>query len=302
MASDSFIHKLGILRALPAQTRTQQILYYTGLSNEQAQAVKELTQFGMNIPAVLDYLDTYAVLPEARKEIGETDVNKKWTEWLTAKPSEMGGAESEHIAVQENILGALSNFVDSKIVNPQAHNLPKYYYDPRFRIITAMTRFVAAQTTTVLPNLYKNYLKEGSAGMRYQAFVVIATALMFAAFADALKDELAYEEGVNPFIKGELRRAQRTVYSAGLLGKGESVVSMFSPIYPERKDPSMWDRAKDVSPVLSWGDRAVRGVYNVTSPDGNAKVGTSQIFRSLPVVGSFPAVGRNLAKQITEEE
>jgi hypothetical protein len=122
-----------------------------------------------------------------------------------------------------------------------------------------------------------------------------------AALADALKDELAYEDGINPFIKGELQRAQRTVYSAGLLGKGEAVVNMFSPIYPERKNPSMWDRAKDVSPVLSWGDRAVRGVYNVTSPDGNPKVGTAQIFRSLPVVGSFPAIGQGAAKQLIEE-
>ncbi len=286
MASDSFIHKLSILSQLPSQTRTQQIMYYTGLTNEQAQAVKELTQFGMNIPAVLDFLDAHNVGSDALFA----------TDWLQAQ--DVDATERD---VQENILGALSNFVDSKIVNPQAHNLPKYYYDPRFRILTAMTRFVAAQTTTVLPNLYKNYIKEGSAAMRYQAFATIGTALLFAAFADALKDELSYDDGVNPFIKGELRRAQRTVYSAGLLGKGESVVNMFSPIYPERKNPNMWDRAKDTSPVLSWGDRAVRGVYNVTSPDGNAKVGTAQIFRSLPVVGSFPAIGKGAAKQLTEE-
>ncbi len=286
MASDSFIHKLGILSQLPSQTRTQQILYYTGLTNEQAQAVKELTQFGMNVPAVLDFLDAHNVGSNALFA----------TDWLQAQ--DVDATERD---VQENILGALGNFIDSKIVNPQAHNLPKYYYDPRFRIITAMTRFVAAQTTTVLPNLYKNYIKEGSAAMRYQAFVTIGTALMLAAFADALKDELAYEDGVNPFIRGELQRAQRTVYSAGLLGKGEAVVNMFSPIYPERKNPSLWDRAKDVSPVLSWGDRAVRGVYNVTSPDGNPKVGTAQIFRSLPVVGAFPAIGQGAAKQLTEE-
>jgi len=286
MASDVFIHKLGILSQLPAQTRTEQIRHYTGLSNEQAQAVKELTQFGMNVPAVLDFLDQHSVGTDALLA----------TDWLQAQDID----EAQRY-VQENVLASLGNFVDSKIVNPQPHNLPKYYYDPRFRIITAMTRFVAAQTTTVLPNLYKNYIKEGSAAMRYQAFATIGTALMFAAFADALKDELAYEEGVNPFIKGELRRAQRTVYSAGLLGKGESVVSMFSPLYPERQDPSLWDRAKDSSPVLSWGDRAVRGVYNVTSPDGNTKVGTAQIFRSLPVVGSFPAIGQGIAKQVTED-
>jgi hypothetical protein len=140
----------------------------------------------------------------------------------------------------------------------------------------------------VLPNLYKNYIKDGSAAMRYQAFAVIFSALLFAAMADALKDELAYKDAINPFIKGDMAKAQRTVYSAGLLGKGETAVSMFSPIYPERKDPTLWDRAKDVSPVLSWTDRAVRGVYNVTSPDGKTETGTRQIFKSLPLVGSYP--------------
>jgi hypothetical protein len=292
MASDAVISKLAILGALPAKTRTQQILYYQGLTNEQAQAVKELTQFGMNVPMVLDYLDVRNAAP--------SDVFA--TDWLTETGlSEKDPEQMEQLEVQENILATLSNLVDSKITNPQPHNLPKYYYDPRFRLITAMTRFIAAQTTTVLPNLYKNYIKEGSAAMRYQAFATIFAALMFAAFADALKDELAYDEGVNPFIQGELKRAQRTVYSSSLLGKGEAAVSMFAPLYPERKDPTVWDRAKDVSPVLSWADRAVRGVYNATSPEGKEKTGVQQIVRSLPVVGSYPRVGGIAADALTEE-
>lgn len=296
MAADAFVNKLTVIQAIPDLERSQRLADNENLSNEQYQAVKELTSYGMDVNLVLDYLEAKSQADGI--PMGPADA---MTGEFLNQPFQYGSADT---AVRENILAALGNFVDSKIVNPQPHVLPKYYFDPRFRLVTAMTRFIAAATTTVLPNLYMNYIAKGSAAMRYQAFSVIALALLFAAIADGLKDELKYGEA-NPWIRGEFKRYQRTVGSSGLLGKGEVITNLISPLYPDRKTKFLdspgtyvYDQVKGTSPVVSWADRAVSGMYNVTS--GDQEKGTNQIFRSLPVIGSFPKAARDIAESLNE--
>jgi hypothetical protein len=289
-ALDMVHTKVVLLQMIPRSERARAIATGQGLSNAQGQALKELQSAGMDVQAVLDYLDTDPSF----------DFNSD------TLPQEGADRNTVKEEIRRNLMTTIGNIVDSKVVNPRAFNLPKYYYDPRIRPLVAMTRFIAALTSTILPRLYRDYIMEGSPAMRYQAFSVIVMALAFSALASLLKDELSYGEE-SPYIQGSLKKMQRDIYGSGLLGRFEGVVDAFAPLYPDRKpDPSKdplgytYAALRDASPVLSWGDTLVSGIYNTTT--GNTERGVRQLVRSAPLVGSFPQIAQSAGEQFANKE
>jgi len=131
------------------------------------------------------------------------------------------------------------------------------------------------------------------------------TAVMFSAMANVLKDMLAYGDDDNPYIKSTFKKTQRAVQGSGLLGRLDQVTEAVSPLYPgnktdfvERPISSSWNTFKSAAPPVSWADRAVRAMYNLTS--GDTEKGVKGAIRSAPLVGSFPIVADTAVKAIKE--
>lgn len=250
-----------------------------GLTKGQANALVELQQYGMDVYALMDAIDQSGSQNFFSNEFAEKD------------PDKMSAAMRK---VYDNIQTVLGNFVDARVVNPQPHNIPKYYHNPYLRVFTIMTRFMAAAHAVILPRLYKQYMLSGNAGMTYSSFVTIAGALLMAGLGNILKDQLSYGED-SPYVKGKGKRAQRNLHSSGLLGQFERVTDFISPVYPQSKtniteEPGKWlyEQAKDKSPTFNYAARVGEGAKEIV--EGKVPQGTAKLVRALPVVGSFPIV------------
>jgi hypothetical protein len=260
-----------------------------GLTKGQANALVELQQYGMDVYSLMKAIDQGGSQNFFTNEFAEKDPNKM---------------SDEMRKVYDNVQTVLGNFVDARVVNPQPHNIPKYYHNPYLRVFTIMTRFMAAAHSTILPRLYKQYMLSGNAGMTYSSFVTVAGALLMAGVGNILKDQLSYGEE-SPYVKGKAKRAQRNLHSSGLLGQFERVSDFISPVYPQSKvkiteEPGKWayEKAKDISPTFNYAARVGEGAKEIV--EGKVPQGTAKLIRALPVVGSFPIVSLN-AKELLKD-
>lgn len=302
VGADIISTRLMSLMAIPAAERDYRFNTGTNLSNEQYQGLKELMRYGMNVKETLAALEV-----EMEKNpllTKEKVVENKIEELALGTPHFYGMGDPRQI-LKDNFMTTLRNMVDARVVNPQIGNLPKYYHDPRLRIFTAMTRFIAGMTANILPRLYRDYIKDGNVGMRYQAFVVMSMAVLFAHLANIMKDTLSYGDDDNPYIKSNFKKTQRAIQGAGLLGRLDQVVEGFAPLYPSTntdfvKNPvgSTWNTFKNNAPPVSWADRAVRAMYNIGH--GDTEKGVKGAIRSAPLVGSFPIVADTAVKMMKE--
>lgn len=293
-AADTLVSSLQNLRMLPKDKLMLAMQTGMGLTNDQGHSLRMLQEYGMDVLAVIDFMNSL-------EQMNIDPVKYFSNEDLVNTTHKEG---SMHKYIQDNILTAIANLNDGRIVNPQPHNIPKYYHDPRLRLLTVMTRFMAGLHSSVLPRLYNNYIMNGSAGMRYQAFSVIAMALVFGMLGNELKDLLAYGDD-NPYIKSNVKKAQRTLYSSGILGQYEKVVDTFMPLYPNKspsfsKDPANWtyQTIKGASPVLTWADKPVQAMFDLG--EGKTPEAAQKLVRAAPFVGSFPIIA-NEAKKFLKE-
>jgi len=300
IAADIVRVRLAALQAIPAADRRRRFETGYDLSNEQGQFLKELQGYGMDVEATLSAIDSLSSQIQAGRDPIDDTMNR-----VANRLNDIGGETDPKRILKDNFMTTLRNMVDSRVVNPQMANLPKYYHDPRLRIFTAMTRFIAGMTANQLPRLYKHYIAQGNAGMRYQAFAVMMMAVALASMANILKDILSYGDDENPYIKKTSKKIQRAVQGAGLLGRLDQTVEAFSPLYPHKSpDPTKqpigwaWDAFKSNAPPVSWADRTVRAMYNLAND--NPEKGVKGLIRSAPLVGSFPIVADTAAKMVKE--
>jgi endonuclease YncB( thermonuclease family) len=303
-AGDTVATYLESIRGIPLDD----LMSGNKLTKFQYQALKELQAYGMDVPFVMKYL-----------QYAETDLKDPEVIYGIHVHNNTTGPAGAKDKLTEQFIDELhttiANFVDSKVPNPQYHNIPKYYHDPRFQFITLMTRYIANLQTTVIPKLYQEYIKDGNLGMRYQAFSVMIGALALSALGNVLKDELAYGED-NPYLNGIMKNTQRTIYGSGLLGKGESVIDAVMPLY-ERKGSSMIDAfdpsndrssiagyaygvAKDNMAPISWADRFAKA--GSAASKGDTTRATEQLLRTAPLIGSYPKAAKETAHYLNNPE
>jgi hypothetical protein len=300
VAGDVLTDKFDALGNIPAGQRELALRTGKGLTNEQAGYLKELQSYGFNVPEVLNMIDSLR---------GEAD-HMGFFEAMAAAVDPERTADPKYAAIAKSMHNAIGNFVDAKAVNPQIHNLPRFYQDPRMRVFTAMTRFIATQTAHMLPLLYRDYVARGNAAMRYQAFSVMVGAIMAAAAANVLKDLLAFGDTENPYLKSQRQIAQRALYGSSLLGKAERVVDAVLPLYPERRKGRsdagpieasanwVWENLKDNSPTASW--LAKTGTAAGYIAEGDVPNAARGVARIAPITGSYPIVGDTLRNFLKE--
>jgi hypothetical protein len=284
VAGDTVMGKLQSLMMVPKDKWEGMFQRGEHITNEQAQSLRELEMYGMDVPMMMAAMS---------KADGVNLFNKD------------GSIADAYKPMSENLYTTLGNLVDSRVVNPQAHNLPKYFNDPRLRVITAMGRFMATAHAVVLPRLYRQYLLDGNVGMRYQAFSVIAGALLLGAVANMLKDQLSYGED-SPYINGKRKNIQRTINSSGIIGQYERIVDNVFPIYPQTgakfsNNPALWlgSQVTQASPVLSWATKPVAGAIAIG--EGNTPKGIKSLVRASPLVGSFPQAASYISSLFKKE-
>jgi hypothetical protein len=292
VAADIMNSKFLTLLAIPKGDRAAAFDSGQGMTKEQFQNFKELEAWGVDVPTTVALLDS----------MDGTSVEKMQT---LMSPEQDNVPPGDNMRILRNNLDiGLTNMVNSKITQPSSWNLPKYYHDPRFRIFTTMTRFMATMTANVLPRLYRDYIKNGSVGMRYQAFSAIVSAMILGAIMNALKDELAYGDE-NPYVKSTGKKIQRAISASGALGRLDSAVEFVSPMYPQNsvspvKSPFKYsyNALKDLAPPIGWADKVASGVYRVANDD--VPGGVSKLARAAPIIGSFPIVANELKNKLKE--
>mgnify|MGYP000942413811 CR=1 FL=1 len=298
MAGDILNSKLTSLLAIPKEDRSR--LFQTGvdMTKEQFYSLKEMQSWGIDVEKVLSIMDHMNSTDPATLD--------EMLESIASGSRERLPIDNPVQQLRDELMVGLRNMVDQRVTNPQTANLPKYYHDPRLRVFTAMTRFVGAMTSTILPRMYKDYIKDGSTGMRFQAFSTMAMSLVFAYMANILKDILAYGDDDNPYLKSNVKKVQRAMYGSGIVGRVESLIDTVAPLYGNKKaDPAQapftyaYQSLRDASPPLSWSDRAVRAMYELGT--GETESGTKKLVKSLPLVGSFPVVAQEASNLVKEK-
>lgn len=321
VSADILHGKLQELMAIPESERYAQFSRAENMTVGQYQALKELESWGMDVPKVLNimslinkgdpkHLEDIMFSLTIGKPIDLNDaISSKFAdEQVMAEHSPDEVVNTLEAAVKDletEVMTTIRNMTNERVIHPNTANMPKYYHDPRLRVLTTMTRFIGAMTAVVLPRLYKNYIRDGSMGMRYQAFTTIAMSVFFAHFANMLKDVLSYGDDDNPYLKSPYKRAQRDIYASGVLGKVESLIDAAMPLYDNRKpDPTerpfswAYQNIKDSAPPVSWADKAVRAMYNIGA--GNTQQGVKQAVRAAPLIGSYPIAADVISKQFKE--
>jgi len=301
VGSDIMLTQLQSLASVPETNRIAMFSTGMGLTKEQAQALTELQSYGLDVHGFLSQMDK---MP---------DLNPFSQDFMSFNATT---PEAQHL--QDNVATALSNMVDQRIVNPQAFNTPKIFNDPRFRIITAMGRFMATAQAVVLPRLYKQYLLEGNMAMRYSAFTTIAMSLIAGHMVNMLKNGLSYGDDDSPYVKSTAKKTQRLIYSSGLLGQGEKLWERVDPLYDFHKSPNLFDtttpkgkviegkpvdwaysQIKNASPQASWAANVGEGLYDIE--EGKTDKGAKKLAKAAPVLGSFPWTQQAIANAFKKE-
>lgn len=187
------------------------------------------------------------------------------------------------------------NFVNDAIMMPMAENRPLIYQDPRFALFNQFQGFIATFQSTFIPKLWNQYIKNGSPGMKYNAFATMMTMLMMGFASQELRDRIKFGEH-NPYLETS-DTIRRAVGATGLLGTSERVLNALYPMY-QTQDQGLIGWAWSESPSLSMVGTAASGIESLIEGDPERFVNEGL---KITPVGAVTQLRKSIAKAASGE-
>ena len=190
------------------------------------------------------------------------------------------------------------NFINEAVVHPNTLNRPKFYSDPHLKMFTMFQGYISAFTANILPRLYGDLAKKGSADQR-NAVATIASMLALTALAMMIKDMIKYGETPPEWLKGEDDKLmQRFIGATGLTGTGERVINFVHPLVEKKAtNPAekLYNILEGESPTLSFGAKVAKAANAVFSDDGTKPI--KKVAGIAPVIGPINQLGDYLQNE-----
>jgi len=191
--------------------------------------------------------------------------------------------------INEQIQTGIYRFVNERIQNPQAANRPLWFQDPHYQLLTQFNGFISTFTANVVPKLWNNQLRKGTAKVKYDTFTLVLIMIAMGGASQYLKDLLKFGKP-SPYLDN-IGYAQRALYSSGVIGQFERAIDIAAPLYPQRADSGI---QSVLNLVLGEAGPSLRNISNIASGAGNLIAGDTErglgdVFRATPVVAPITA-------------
>jgi len=144
----------------------------------------------------------------------------------------------------------LYNFINAAVPMPSAMTRPLAYSDPHFAMFMQFQGFTSQFTANHLPRIWKTVAK-GTPGMKYSTFAALMSMLTLGYAAQYIKDMVKFGEG-SPYLSDD-KKYLRALYSSGLLGTPERLISQVFPLYEGRDKGivmNMWETGSGEAPAF----------------------------------------------------
>jgi len=190
------------------------------------------------------------------------------------------------------------NFINEAVVHPTTLNRPKFYSDPHLRIFTMFQGYISAFTANILPRIYKDLAKKGSADQK-NAAATVATMIALTMLAMMIKDMVKYGQTPPEWLKGDdAKLAQRFIGATGLTGTGERVINFVNPLVDKKAtNPAekLYNILEGESPTLSFGAKVASAANAMLSDTGSKPI--KKVAGIAPVIGPINQLGDYLQNE-----
>jgi hypothetical protein len=190
------------------------------------------------------------------------------------------------------------NFINEAVVHPNSLNRPKFYSDPYLRMFTMFQGYISTFTANILPRLYGDLMKKGSADQR-NAMLTIASMLALTMLAITIKDMIKYGETPPEWLKGDdAKLMQRFIGATGLTGTGERVINFVNPLVEKKAtNPAekLYNILEGESPTLSFGAKVAKAANAVFSDEGTKPI--KKVAGVAPIIGPINQLGDYLQNE-----
>jgi len=204
---------------------------------------------------------------------------------LNMNPDELALVQDNYNRTMER---AVYNFVNEAVVHPNPLNRPKFYSDPYLKLFTLFQGYISTFTANVLPKLYGDLGKKGSADQR-NAMATIASMIALTMLAVAIKDMIKYGEHPPKWLEGDNEKLlQRIIGATGLTGTGERVINFVHPLIEKKANnpaEKLYNILEGESPVLSYTAKVGAAINSAFDSEGTNTV--KKVAKVAPIVGSI---------------